>query len=183
VYRLLRIGCASLVIAHAAPSWALTVRALSADELLARADRIVHARCVAVTTTQQRANLVVSEITLTVAETFKGRVADRVVVRQLGGPWRRFLPTPAVGDEVVLFLHAPSRVGLTSPVGLSQGFMRVVRPSGGVATLVGDARIVTALDGDSTAAAARTRGPAGTTAAVPLDAALAALRARMGGVP
>jgi len=155
---------------------------MSADELLARADRIVHARCVAVTTTQPRATLVVSEITFVIAETFKGRTADRVVVRQLGGSWRRLVPTPAVGDELVLFLHAPSRVGLTSPVGLSQGFLRVVRPAGGAATLVGDARIVAALGGGGTAAA-RTHGPVGSTAAVPLDAALATLRARVGGLP
>ena len=182
MYRFLRIACAAIAIAHAMPSQALTVRAMSADELIARADRIVHARCVSVTTTQQRANLVVSEITLAVAETLKGGVAERVVVRQLGGQWRRIVPTCAVGDEVVLFLHAPSRVGLTSPVGLSQGFLRVVRPAAGTATLVGDARIVSALD-DGGAAAGRLAGPPGTTAAVPLDAALATLRARLGGAP
>jgi hypothetical protein len=169
-------------LAHAAPSWALTVRALSADELLARADRVVHARCIAVTTTSPRAGLEVSEITLAVAETLKGRPAEQVVVRQLGGPWRRFVPTCAVGDEVLLFLHAPSRVGLTSPVGLGQGFMRVLRPAAGPAALVGDGRIVRALASGG-AAAGGGHGPSSSVAAVPLEDALGALRARLGGTP
>ena len=112
---------AILCLAGRAP--ALTVRALALDDLVARADRIVHAECVRVTPVSGRGALPVVEITLAVEETLKGEAGERLTIRQVGG----VLPTCRPGDEVVLFLHAPSRAGLTSPVGVDQGYLRVVR--------------------------------------------------------
>jgi len=181
VTRLVRIAAAALAcLVLARPAAALTVRALSVDELVARADRIVHARCLSVTPLADSGAPVV-EITLGVEETLKGQADPRLVIHQLGGRWSRLLPTCAPGDEVVLFLHAPSRLGLTSPVGMQQGYLRVLRSPNEPARVVGDAHVLSALAGGAapgTAAALRA-GPLDAHSA-PLDAALDALRASIG---
>jgi hypothetical protein len=160
-----RIRLALLVsLGLASAAEALTVRAVSVDELTARAAHIVRAHCVAVTPVASPENLPVVEIALAVAETLKGEARERLVIRQLAGRWSHLVPTCRIGDEVVLFLHAPSPVGLTSPVGLSQGFFRVERSPGRPARLLGDARIIGALSPAATA---------------PLDATLDVLRARL----
>ena len=165
----------------AATAQALTVRALSLDELLGSAERVVHAQCLSVTPVVARGDLPVVEIALAVEETLKGEASARLVIRQLAGRWGEVVPTCRAGDEVVLFLHAPSRSGLTSPVGLGQGYLQVVRAAGRPARIVGDARIIGAL-----ARPAATGSPAALGAApprqssAPLDAALDALRARLG---
>ena len=170
------------IFSLAASAQALTVRALSLDELLVRAERVVHAQCLSVTPAAARGELPVVEIALAVEETLKGEPSERLVIRQLAGRFRPVLPTCRAGDEVVLFLHAPSRSGLTSPVGLGQGYLQVVRSAGRPARIVGDPRIVGAL-----APPAATRSPATLSGAplrqstVPLEAALEALRARLGG--
>jgi hypothetical protein len=171
------------ILCLATTAQALTVRALSLDELLARAERVVHAQCLSVTPVAGRGELPVVEIALAVEETLKGEARERLVIRQLAGRFRHLLPTCRVGDEVVLFLHAPSRFGLTSPVGLGQGFLQVVRSPGRPARIVGDARIVGAL-----AHPASTGSPAALSGAplrqdtALLDAALAELRLRLSGV-
>jgi hypothetical protein len=161
---------------------ALTVRALSLDELLARAERVVHAQCVSVTPVAPRGELPAVEIVLAVEEALKGEASERLVIRQVAGRFRHVLPTCRAGDEVVLFLHAPSRAGLTSPVGLDQGYLRVMRSPGRPARIVGDARIVGALVRPVSTGSPQALGGAplrqGTA---PLDAALGTLRARVGG--
>jgi len=46
------------------------------------------------------------------------------------------VPTYAIGDEVVLFLHPESRLGFTSPVGLGQGKFSVLNWVEGAKTVV-----------------------------------------------
>jgi hypothetical protein len=179
--RLVRIATVALAcLALARPAAALSVRALSVDELVARADRIVHARCLDVAPLPSTSpGVPVLEITLGVEEALKGPSDERLIVHQLGGQWSRVLPTCSPGDEVVLFLHAPSRLGLTSPVGMEQGFLRVLRAPNQPARIAGDARVVAALSAAPGGSAAALRaGSAGVTAS--LDAALDALRATIG---
>jgi hypothetical protein len=171
--RILAVGLSLVLLATTAR--ALTVRTLSLDELTAQAERIVHARCERVTVDASRPHLPVAEITLVVDETLKGVAADRLVIRQLAGRWNAIVPTCRPGDEVVLFLHAPSRAGLTSPVGLAQGYLRVERLAGAPAALRGVPAIVRALAVASGAAVA------GGVDAAPLVPALRALRLRGGG--
>jgi hypothetical protein len=91
------------------------------------------------------------------------------------------VPACRTGDEIVLFLHAPSDAGLTSPVGLGQGYLQVVRSAGQPARLLGDPRIVSALSrGDAAAAASASRSPSARVVSAPLDTALETLRARCG---
>jgi hypothetical protein len=179
-----RIAAVALTcLALARPAVALTVRALSMDELVARADRIVHARCLTVTPVAA-SGVPTVEITLGVQESLKGQAAEELVIHQLGGGWSRMLPTCAPGDEVVLFLHAPSRLGLTSPVGMDQGYLRVVRRPNEPARIVGDAHVVSALAGGASAGtAAALRNGAPHERSAPLDAALDALRAAIGRAP
>ncbi|HWP65643.1 MAG TPA: hypothetical protein VNO26_07010, partial [Candidatus Limnocylindria bacterium] len=166
----MRLTTAALVcFALARPVDALTVRALSLDELVGRAARVVHARCLAVTPAASVDGLPVLEITLGVTEALKGPADERLVIRQLGGAWSRVLPPCVPGDEVVLFLHEPSRRGLTSPVGMQQGHLRVVRPPGAVPRVVGPRNVVRALAAGAPAAAASARtGGTAQTLAVPL---------------
>jgi hypothetical protein len=170
------------VLCLATTAGALTVRALSLDDLLARAERVVHAQCVAVTPVAARDDLPAVEITLAVTETLKGAPDERLVIRQVAGRLAGVVPTCRAGDEVVLFLHAPSRAGLTSPVGLGQGYLQVVRTAGRPARVVGDARIVGALAPQAaTSGSASTLGAAAARQdAVPLDTALETLRLRLG---
>jgi len=170
------------VLCLAGGAQALTVRALALDDLVARAERIVHGQCLYVTPLAPRGALPVVEITLAVEETLKGEAGERLTIRQLGGRWRRVLPTCRPGDEVVLFLHAPSRAGLTSPVGVDQGYLRVVRSPGLPARIVGDARIVGALSPAAASSPTALRAAPGRAASAPLEAALGELRARLGGV-
>ena len=168
---------AAAVLYLAGHAGALSVRALALDELVARADRIVHAECVGVAPLTPRGSVPVVEITLAVEETLKGEAGERLIIRQLAG----VLPTCRPGDEVVLFLHAPSRAGLTSPVGMDQGYLRVVRTPGATARLVGDARIVGALArGVVPRSSLRSQTGARRAASAPLEAALEELRARLG---
>jgi len=179
--RLVRIVAVALAcLALARPAGALTVRALSMEELVAGADRIVHARCLRVASLPATSpGVPVLEITLGVEEALKGPSDERLVIHQLGGRWSRVLPTCAPGDEVVLFLHAPSRLGLTSPVGMEQGFLRVLRAPSQPARIAGDAHVVAALSEPPGGSAAALRaGSHGVTA--PLDAALDVLRATIG---
>ena len=170
-----------MVLCLATTARALTVRALSLDELLARAARVVHAQCLSVAPVTGRGELPVVEIVLAVEETLKGEASERLVIRQLAGRWGDVVPTCRAGDEVVLFLHAPSRSGLTSPVGLGQGYLQVVRAAGRPARIVGDARVVGALAHPaSTASSATLSGTPARQSAAPLDAALDALRVRLG---
>jgi hypothetical protein len=170
---------ATTLLCLAGHAHALTVRALALDDLVARADRIVLAECVRVAPLTPAGTVPVVEMTLAVEETLKGEAGERLTIRQLAN----VLPTCRPGDEVVLFLHAPSRAGLTSPVGAEQGYLQVVRPPGGVARVVGDARIVGALaPGAASASSVAAQTASGRASSAPLEPALAEIRARVGKV-
>jgi hypothetical protein len=96
-------------------------------------------QCLAVHETQNEAGQTVTEFHFKVVEAIKGVSEDQVTVRQLGGR-NGLLPSYAVGQEVLLFLHPESLAGLTSPVGFGQGTFTVVRqgPNREKALAIGD---------------------------------------------
>jgi hypothetical protein len=66
----------------------------------------------------------------------KGGDESTFTVRQIGGELNGLavdyhVPKFVVGDEYVLFMPSPSRLGLASPVGLSQGAFNVLPGAAG----------------------------------------------------
>jgi len=109
---------------------ATTVRPLSLATAAAEAARIAHGRVRAVESGRDQAGFPATWVTLDVIDTLKGDTTATLTFKQPGvshplpdGAIGRIagLPTYAVGAEVVLFLHAESAAGFTSPVGLGQG--------------------------------------------------------------
>lgn len=105
---------------------AMTVRALSLEELTLRADRIFVGRCIDVRDGRSESGQPVTEATFSIVEPIKGVSGERLTIRQFRGG-RGLSSGYAAGEEVLLFLHADSATGLTSPVGLSQGRFTVLR--------------------------------------------------------
>jgi hypothetical protein len=172
----MRIACAGLVavaaVALAAAAGATSVRRLALDELVARADRIVLARCTRVEPAPPGpGGLPATAITFAVRETLKGRAGPTLVIRQLGRPGSGPGPAFHAGEERLLFLPRAGALGFTHPVGLAQGSLEVVRRAAAPAVVVGDT-VLRAL-------AAGEPGSAG----VPLDTVLARVRALVGPPP
>jgi hypothetical protein len=115
---------------------AATVQRMSLGEVTHEAARIVHATVTAVHSGRDESGLPATWITLSVIRVLKGPPVAQLTIKQYGvaeplpdGTITRVagLPRYRVGEEVVLFLHADSRRGFTSPVGFSQGAYRVRR--------------------------------------------------------
>ncbi len=112
----------------------MDARALAFDEVVARADAIVHGTVAEVAPGRDADGIPATWITVDVADCLKGGVGSRLVFKQVGvpapladGTLLRIpgLPRYRSGDELVLFLHRPSGRGFTSPVGMGQGVYRV----------------------------------------------------------
>jgi hypothetical protein len=135
--RVAAILLVTIIIAPAAVR-ATTVLPLDLKELTAAAGRIFHGRVTAVRSGQDGHGLPATWTTFAVDEMVKGTAAATIEIKQIGGggsvDGRIFripaLPSYAVGDEVILFLHPESAEGFTSPVGLGQGRFRVRRGHG-----------------------------------------------------
>ena len=136
-FSFLLLGVVGCLMMPASQVGAMTVRALSLEELVRRADRIFVGTCVEVRQVRSESGQPITEITFRIIEPIKGVSADRVMIRQLGG---QLLPGYSVGQEVLLFLHPESPTGLTSPVGLGQGIFTVLRqgPRRDKAVAIGD---------------------------------------------
>jgi hypothetical protein len=112
------------------------------EQLESRAGLVFVGRCTSHTTELGARGLAVNVFTFEVIEPVKGpaRKGAHIEVRQFGSGAPNAsgliahipgLPSYRVGQEVLLFLNPPSRIGLTSPVGLWQGLFRVVRDRAG----------------------------------------------------
>jgi len=136
-FSFLLLGAVGCLMTPASQVGAMTVRALSLEELARRADRIFVGTCIEVRQVRGEFGQPITEITFRIIEPIKGVSADRVMIRQLGG---QLLPGYSVGQEVLLFLHPESPTGLTSPVGLGQGIFTVLRqgPRRDKAVAIGD---------------------------------------------
>lgn len=114
---------------------ATSVRAMEIDEVVRAAGQIFYGRVTTVRTgVVPGMDVPYTEYTFEVSEWVRGGSGQTVTIRQVGsgrGAAVPGLPSYKKGQEVVLCLHAPSRIGLTSPVGIQQGYYPVVRQVGG----------------------------------------------------
>jgi len=114
---------------------ATSVRTVNLEEMVRYSDRIFWGRCLfQETEVVPGSGMTVRRYRFRVIEGLKGVAAgDMVTFRQvLGFPGKiSGVPHYSKGQELLLFLHGDSRLGLTSPVGMYQGtFKRVKMPGG-----------------------------------------------------
>jgi hypothetical protein len=115
---------------------AASVLPLDLDQIVAGAQHIVHVRCTGNSVQADQTIGVVTVTTFVVLDRAKGAASPTLTVRQPGGELNGIgvdyhVPKFSPGDEYVLFMPASSKLGLASPVGLSQGAFDVVRGSSG----------------------------------------------------
>lgn len=115
---------------------ATSVIPLDLDQITAGAEHIVHVRCTRNEVQRDAAVGVVTVTTFVVLDRAKGASAATFTVRQAGGEMDGLavdyhVPKFAVDSEYVLFMPPPSKWGLASPVGLSQGAFSVVQGRSG----------------------------------------------------
>ena len=134
-----RVALAVLAGQFVCGVWGLaaTVRIVDLEEMAALSDRVFRGRCLSTRQIEHSSGLPVVEYTFQVLQGIKGATeGEEMIFRQLGGTGSggfvmAGLPSYVPGQDVLLFLNADSRIGLTSPVGLSQGVFRVHRDSAG----------------------------------------------------
>ncbi|MCO5170858.1 MAG: hypothetical protein M9894_31400 [Planctomycetes bacterium] len=125
----------ALVLLLATPALCTTVLRFSLDELIERADVIVHGECVGLAG-RETPDGVVTEVQLRVTEVLKGEPARTFTFTTYGGTTPKrgtFIagsPQFEVGEELVLFLDRPNRHGYRMAIGMSQG-KYTVREEGG----------------------------------------------------
>jgi hypothetical protein len=135
---------------------AITVMSFSVEELAARAEKVFVGTCTNVSHKVNDRGVPVVEVTFAVAETIKGEVGSTVTFQQFDAQTRLLPPSAAANDrirelpqgifakaaligmptyrlreEVVLFLAAPGKLGLTSPIGLVQGKLPITTLASG----------------------------------------------------
>ena len=130
----------AVVLGSHASVWAVDVLPLAFDDVIARAARIVHGTVRAVASGRDADGVPATWITVDVVESLKGDAGASLTIKQLGvdepladGTLLRVpgIPRYRPGEEIVVFLHEPSRRGFTSPVGLGQGLYRTEPASTG----------------------------------------------------
>ena len=115
------------------------------EQMVAAADRIFVGTLIDATqdyVTAAGGDLPVTVYTFEVDEVLSGSIGDTLTIRQIGhqsDPFGQGMPRYEVGKTVMLFLHADSQYGLTSPVGLDQGTFQV-KMDGPVKVSVSNAR-------------------------------------------
>ncbi len=121
---------------------ATSVKIVNISEMVQGSNRVFHGRCLSAREITHNNGLPIVEYTFLVTEGLKGTVAgEKVVFRQVQGFGARGfriagLPVFTKDQELVLFLAADSRIGLTSPIGLSQGAFSVFEDPRGRLTIV-----------------------------------------------
>jgi hypothetical protein len=135
-----RSGCLFLLVVFLASMQAALAQEsartvpLNLADMTRRAATIVHGHVVEAHLESDRAlrGATTMVVTLRADEWLKGQAAPTFTFRQFVGDIRaRYGSLPyRKGSEVVLFMTAPSRYGLSSPVGLEQSRFEVVRRGG-----------------------------------------------------
>ncbi len=112
-----------------------SVRLLNLLEMVQLADRVFWGKCLSVEEKSgDSTSLPVLEYVFAVQGGIKGvQTGETVVFRQVGTSSQGALDIPHYekGQEILLFLHGDSRLGLTSPVGLAQGVFQLKRTAEG----------------------------------------------------
>lgn len=127
----------SIALTWTSQASASVAAALTLEELTGRAEDVLLARCVRASSRYDEHGRIVTDITLSVNETMKGRrrAGEEAVITVLGGevgdvgmqvPGEARL---AVGDEAIVFVRT-ARNGRRHAVGMSQGVLPVRRASG-----------------------------------------------------
>lgn len=124
---------AALLLAPA-PVHAARVLPINLEEMVRHAGHVVSGRVTAVQVVHdERVRGQVTLVTLEVSRASKGQAGRTLTFRMFGGlgangqPVVAGLPRFDPGEEVILFLHPESRLGLTSPIGFGQGKFVVAR--------------------------------------------------------
>ncbi len=119
-------GVLALLALTAAPALSTTVLRFSLEELIERADLIVHGTCTDVRG-RETPDGVVTDVTIRVAQALKGSAGETLEFTTYGGATETrgtFIagsPQFEKGEELVLFLDRPNRVGYRLAIGMSQG--------------------------------------------------------------
>lgn len=149
---------------------ATMVLPLSMEEMAQRAEKIFVGTCTKVERSVNPQGIPVIQVTFAVSETLKGEVGKTVTFQQLDPTpppqqgvtlqgknlqLRRMwtttpveVPSYSPGEELLLFLASPGKLGLTAPVGLSQGKLPVK------VTATGEKLIVNTAQKDSAGSSA-----------------------------
>jgi hypothetical protein len=119
------------VLVVVSPVSGLSIREANLSEMVASADRVFYGQCLSEEIgVEPSTGMRVKFYRFRVLDGLKGVGAgETLVIRQLAGATRGPLNVPGMvqyrkGQRVLLFLHKDSRLGLTSPVGMSQGLFR-----------------------------------------------------------
>ena len=155
------IFCASLcLLAMASRVYAATMRALSLEELVAKADTIVVATVAERFSRWNRHRHIVTDVVLEVQQSLKGRVSEgeQLTVTTLGGTIGEVMmkvegsPNFVSGASILVFLREVPALGELRVVGMSQGvrylsdgpFGQVILPGGeGLNLLLSDESVDT----------------------------------------
>lgn len=120
-------GALALLLLTAAPALSTTVLRFSLDELAERADLIVHGTCADVRG-RETPDGVVTDVTLQVTRALKGSAPGETLkfttyggATESRGTFIAGSPQFEKGEELVLFLDRPNRVGYRMAIGMSQG--------------------------------------------------------------
>ena len=147
-----RLCCGLLVLTlawTAGSASATVILPQNLEQIESAAQRVFVAVCTSATAQTDVRGIPITVYTFKVSQAVKGDLKDggAVVVRQVGnntpgpnGLVARIVGAPSykVGQEVMLFLNPPSRIGLTAPVGLSQGVFNIVTDPNGNRQIVLD---------------------------------------------
>ncbi len=129
----------SLMLAASLPARATVVIPLSLQQVSERASLIFQGKVTDVEVRfDELSQRVATYTTFAVQDVIKGEAGATHTIKQVGGqlPGGKFalrihgVPRFNPGEEYVVFLPAPSRLGFASPVGLSQGAFSVVEKNG-----------------------------------------------------
>ncbi len=128
------LWCCLVFLATTTIVSATSLRVVNLSEMVDSSNRVFRGRCIAVHEGTLSNGLPIFQYRFVVSEGMKGTVdGEEVTFRQLravgAGSKKGIgvlgLPTYRKGQEAVLFLAADSGIGLTSPIGFSQGVFSV----------------------------------------------------------
>jgi hypothetical protein len=117
----------ALLLTSASGSWASKIKPLNLSELSGSAGKIFEGKCLERRSGRDEATgQIVTWYTFQVLEPIKGKFEETITFKQYGGSdnnivMQTHIAQYEVGEVAILFLYPPSKIGLTSSVGMTQG--------------------------------------------------------------
>ena len=159
----------------AGQSEAFMVTPLNIEDLTKRADKVFVGTCQTVSRSVNAHGIPVIDVTFTVGAVIKGEVGTTITFQQIDPQAPRTpvasatqekqisensrsifaaasiasLPNYTPGEEVLLFLAAPGKLGLTAPIGITQGKLPITTLPSGEKVITNTALRKTALPNSS----------------------------------